>query len=109
MRRRRLATAAPAVHRRVPTKHPRHIVTEVGPIAEAFARARRVKPDVHVRDLVLLGAEAVVEQAKRERGDDERRAAAIERLIALTTDPDGIDHAAALEVGELRPELRHEH
>ena len=93
----------------MPTKHPRHIVTEVGPVAEAFARARRVKPDIHVRDLVLLGAEAVVEQAERERVDEERRAVAIERLFALTTGPDGIDHAAALEAGAFVPELRHEH
>lgn len=76
-------------------------------MAEAFARARRVKPDVHVRDLVLLGADAVVEQARQLEVDEERRAAAIDRLIALTTGPDGIDHAAAREVGEIVPELRH--
>jgi len=95
----------------MPTKHPRHIVTEVGPVAEAFAKARRVQPDVHVRDLVLLGAEAIVERAEQEEADEERRAAAIERLIAMTTTGDGIDHEAARYVHDVLgvPELRREH
>ena len=95
--------------RRVPTKHPRHIVTEVGPVADAFARARRVRPNVHVRDLVLLGAEALVEQEAREQADEGRRAAAIERLIELSLDPDGFDRKAAVHVHDVLgvPQLRH--
>lgn len=92
----------------MPTKHPRHIVTEVGPVADAFARARRVEPDVHVRDLVLLGAEAIVERGRQAEVDEERRAAAIEELIRMTTIGDSIDHGAAEYVhGRLgTPELR---
>jgi hypothetical protein len=92
----------------MPTKHPRHIVTEVGPVADAFARARRVEPDVHVRDLVLLGAEAIVERGRQAEVDEERRAAAIEELIRMTTIGDGIDHGAAEHVHEIlgTPELR---
>lgn len=93
--------------RRVPTKHPRHIVTEVGPVADAFARARRVDPDVHIRDLVLLGAAALEERGKREAEAEERRDAAIERLIALTTTGDGIDEEAGIYVHDVLgvPEL----
>ncbi len=75
----------------MPTKHPRHIVTETGPVADALSRARRVRPDVHVRDLVLLGAERVVE-------DEERRLAAIERLIARSGD---VDEAAGVHVHDV--------
>lgn len=61
-----------------------------------------MKPDVHVRGLVVLGAEAIVEQAERESADDEqRRTAAIKRLIAWTTQPGGIDHEAARHVNEV--------
>lgn len=80
----------------VPTKHPRHIVTEVGPVAEAFAKARKVRPDVHVRDLVLLGAEAVVARAEQAEADAQRRAEAIEELIAMSRDPDAFDREAGV-------------
>ncbi|MBA2348753.1 MAG: hypothetical protein H0V81_10710 [Solirubrobacterales bacterium] len=94
----------------MPTKHPRHIVTETGRIAEAFAKARRVKPDVHVRDLVLLGAEAIVEQAEQETVDEERRQRAIADLIALSQDPDAFDRDAAIHVHDVLgvPEIRGE-
>lgn len=94
----------------MPTKHPRHIVTETGVVAEAFARARRVDPDVHIRDLVLAGADAIVERGRQAEVDEERRAAAIERLIAMTTSGDGIDHEAAIYVHEVLgvPELQGE-
>lgn len=84
----------------MPTKHPRHIVTETGPVADAFARARRVQPDVHVRDLVIAGADAIVARGRQAEVDEEVRAAAIERLIELTTKPGGIDHEAALWLEE---------
>lgn len=94
----------------VPTKHPRHIVTEVGPVAEAFAKARKVRPDVHVRDLVLLGAEAVVARAEQAEADAQRRAEAIEELIRMTTTGDGIDHEAGIYVHDVLgvPRLRDE-
>lgn len=85
----------------MPTKHPRHIVTEVGPVAEAFAKARKVQPDVHVRDLVLLGAQALIERAERDEVDDERRAAAIEELIRMAQDPDAFDRDAGIHVHEV--------
>lgn len=92
----------------MPTKHRRHIVTETGPVAEAFARARRVQPDVHVRDLVIAGADAIVERGRQAEVDEEVRAAAIERLIELTTKPGGIDHEAGRYVHDVLgvPELR---
>lgn len=94
----------------MPTKHPRHIVTETGPVAEAFARARRVKPDVHVRELVLLGAEAIVKRAEQQVVDDERRQQAIADLIALSQDPHAFDRDAAIYVHDVLgvPELRDE-
>ncbi len=92
----------------VPTKHPRHIVTEVGPVAEAFAKARKVRPDVHVRDLVLLGAEAVVARAEQAEADAQRRAEAIEELIAMSRDPDAFDREAGVYVHDVLgvPRLR---
>lgn len=94
----------------MPTKHPRHIITETGPVAEAFAKARRVKPDVHVRDLVLLGAQAIVEQAEQVTVDEERRQRAIADLIVLSQDPNAFDREAAIHVHDVLgvPELRDE-
>lgn len=92
----------------MPTKHRRHIVTEVGPVAEAFSRARAVKPDVHLKDLVVAGADAIVARAEGEALDAEARAAAIERLIARTTRAGGVDREAALQVHDdgWTPDLR---
>jgi hypothetical protein len=73
----------------VPTQHPRIPVTNDPELAEALARVEHYFPDAPtariVRELALRGAEAI-EREQHERGD------AIERLIALFTEPnDSID------------------
>jgi hypothetical protein len=66
----------------MPTKHPRIAVTNDSELTNALSRVARYYEGVPaarvVRDLAIKGAEAVV----REQED---RAAAIERLIALST------------------------
>lgn len=82
----------------MPTKHPRVNVTKDQELAAAISRARPLMDGAAeatiVRDLAIRGAEALVD-------DDVRRREALERLIALTTDPDSdLDREALLTVRE---------
>jgi hypothetical protein len=83
----------------VPTHHPRIPVTNDPELAEALARVEHYFPDAPtariVRELALKGVEAI----EQEQG---ARADAIERLIALFTEPnDAIDVAVLERIDEL--------
>jgi hypothetical protein len=80
----------------MPTKLPRHTITETGPVAEAFARVRAVGEEPDVRRLVVLGAQKLIEEHHLRETDGQRRAALQERLIARTTRPGGVDTDAAI-------------
>ena len=87
----------------MPTRYRRIPVTNDPPLAEALARVERhfdgAPAAKIVHDLAIKGAEAV----EREQGD---RAQAIERLIALFTEPndaldlDYLKHVRELAWGE---------
>ena len=79
----------------VPTKRPRHTITEVGPVEEALRRARHAEGDVDMRELIVLGAEAVVGRARERARTDERRAGARENAVRRLLSGAGIDAAAA--------------
>jgi len=81
----------------MPTKHPRHTVTEVGPVATAFERARRVRADVKAADLVVLGAEALVERERASVQEAEQRRALRRRLRERVNEAGGLDRAALSE------------
>jgi hypothetical protein len=54
----------------MPTRHPRHTLTEVNDVAVALQRARELMPEVtdgqRLRRLVTLGADALAEETRRE-------------------------------------------
>ena len=83
----------------VPTQHPRIAVTNDPELASALERVEHYFPDAPtariVHELALRGAE-VIEREQTERGD------AIERLIALFTEPnDRIDLDVLEHIDEL--------
>lgn len=82
----------------MPTRHPRHTVTEVGLVATAFERARQVRADVKAADLVVLGAEALVERERASAFEDEQRSALRGRLRERVQS--GLDLAALSEARE---------
>ena len=81
----------------MPTKHPRIAVTKDAELAAALASVRgqfEGAPEARiVRDLAILGAEALT-------ADEARRQELTERLIAWSTSPDGIDREALRTVRE---------
>jgi hypothetical protein len=84
----------------MPTKRPRHTITEVGAVEEAFALLRAEVGDPDLRELVVLGAQRKLE-LEHERGRTAaRRRGLRERLIARTTEPGAIDRAAATAARE---------
>ncbi len=84
----------------VPTKRPRHTITEVGPVEEALDRVRAVQPDVDLRKLIVLGADEVVRRAELERHYKAYQAALRARLVERTTAAGGVDGEAAAYVRE---------
>lgn len=79
----------------VPTKRPRHTITEVGPVEEALDRVRAVHPDVDLRKLIVLGADELVRQTESEHRLKAYRAALRQRLVERTTAANGVDGGAA--------------
>ncbi len=62
----------------VPTRHPRHTLTETDDVARALRSARELLPDLtdgqRLRRLVAVGAEALSEDAERELRERRRHA-----------------------------------
>ena len=87
--------AAPGVTLPImPTKHQRHTITEVGPVATALERAREVRADVKAADLVVLGAEVLVERERAAAREDEQRGALRRGLRKRVIEGSGLDEAA---------------
>jgi hypothetical protein len=84
----------------MPTKRPRHTITEVGAVEEAFALLRAEVGDPDLRELVVLGAQRKLELEHERERTAARRCELRERLIARTTEPGAIDRAAATAVRE---------
>lgn len=80
----------------LPTKRPRHTVTEVGLVESAFEDVRRLGLEPDPRDLMIRGAAELVSEITKARAGSERRRALGERLIQRATHPDGVDKAAAV-------------
>lgn len=66
----------------MPTKHPRHMVTETGPVAEALAELRRAVGDdgFTLPELVVLGAQRRLAEERARQADGDR---ALRDLVAM--------------------------
>lgn len=84
----------------MPTKRPRHTITETGPVAEALERARSVAGSLDLKEIVVLGANAYADSELERQRSDERRAELRRRLLKRTLRPGAVDADAALEVRE---------
>lgn len=85
----------------MPTKRPRHTITEVGAVEEALAQLRAEIGEPDFRELVVLGVERKLEREHESARNEKRRAELRERLIARTTQPGGVDRDAASVVREV--------
>lgn len=72
------------------------MVTEVGPVADAFEEIRRLGFDPDPKDLLVRGARQFAAEIRQGRTDEARRRELRERLIRRTTSPAGVDTAAAM-------------
>lgn len=85
----------------VPTRRPRHTITETPPVERALRRLRALQPEapIDLKELVILGAEV---KAARLADDDDvsaRQRQRIERFLARRHG-DGVDAEAGLALHE---------
>lgn len=83
----------------MPTQRPRHTITETGDVAVAFQRVRALGVTPDPKQLVVLGAERLVEDAQREHDEDDRRRCLREELLRSTLDG-SVNTEAALAAHE---------
>jgi hypothetical protein len=84
----------------VPTRHPRHSITETPPVREALDALRRRGERVRLDDLVIRGARERLREMQAERDADARNAELRQQLIERMRTRDGIDVEAAYEIRE---------
>jgi hypothetical protein len=85
----------------VPTRRPRHTVTETPPVERALRRLRALRPGQRIdfQELVALGAEHKAQQLEREGDEGERRRSLIEQFLELGANED-VDASAGLDIHE---------
>jgi hypothetical protein len=82
----------------MPTRRPRHTITETPPVEQALRPLRTLQPErrIDFKELVILGAQTKAGQIEPEGGDpDQRHRALVEKFLELRAD-DQIDVAAGL-------------
>jgi hypothetical protein len=84
----------------VPTKLPRHSITETPPVREALDRLRERGVPVELPDLVVRGARDRLREIEEGVADDERRRALRARLLGRMRAGRGIDAEALRAVRE---------
>lgn len=85
---------------RMPTRHPRHSVTETPPVREALDALRVRGERVRMGDLVIRGARERLRELESERDDEAKRAELRRQLVEQLHTGEGIDVDAAYEVRE---------
>jgi Arc/MetJ-type ribon-helix-helix transcriptional regulator len=80
----------------MPTKLPRHTITETPSVREALDELRRRGEPVSLPELVILGARGLVEDLDRREDQRAHDAALRERLVARLRSGEGLDLDAAL-------------
>jgi hypothetical protein len=84
----------------MPTRHPRHSITETPPVREALDALRHRGERVRLDDLVIRGARERLREMK-DVDDDEARKAELRRdLVERLRTGEGLDVDAAYEVRE---------
>jgi predicted short-subunit dehydrogenase-like oxidoreductase (DUF2520 family) len=84
----------------VPTKLPRHTVTETPRVRAALDELRRRGERVVLADLVVRGASAVLEDLDRRAAKGDRDAELRARLVARLETGEGLELEAALKARE---------
>jgi hypothetical protein len=84
----------------MPTRHPRHSVTETPPVREALDALRRRGERVRLDDLVIRGANERLREMEAEHDANARDGELRQQLIGRLRSGDGVDVKAAYEVRE---------
>jgi hypothetical protein len=84
----------------VPTRHPRHSITETPLVREALDSLRRRGERVKLDDLVIRGARDRLRELEVGRGEDADKATLRRELVEQLRSGDGLDVDAAYEVRE---------
>lgn len=82
----------------MPTSRRRHTITEVGSVEKALDRVRAATGEPDIRELVVLGADVLLERQRVAREREGRREELRRRLIDRASTGEGIDLVAATEV-----------
>lgn len=98
---RRLPGAVPRCYTGpVPTRYPRHSITETPPVHEALSELRRCGERIRLGELVILGARERLRELQAERDDEARKLELRRQLVQRLRTGEGLDAAAAYEVRE---------
>jgi hypothetical protein len=84
----------------VPTRHPRHSITETPPVHEALSELRRRGERIRLGDLVIRGARERLRELQAERDDEARKLELRRQLVQQLRTGEGLDADAAYEVRE---------
>jgi hypothetical protein len=84
----------------VPTRHPRHSITETPPVREALDALRRRGERVRLDDLVIRGARERLREMEVARDQESRNIELRRQLIERLRTGEGLDADAAYEVRE---------
>jgi hypothetical protein len=84
----------------VPTRHPRHSITETPSVREALDELRRCGERVRLGDLVIRGARQRLAELQAERDEQAHKRDLRLRLIERLRTGEGLDAVAAYEVRE---------
>ena len=84
----------------MPTRHPRHLITETPPVREALDSLRRRGERVRLDDLVIRGARDRLKELEVGRGEEAEKTELRRELIEQLRTGDGLDVGACYEVSE---------
>lgn len=84
----------------VPTRHPRHSVTETPPVREALDALRHRGERIRLDDLVIRGARERLREMEAARDQESRDIELRRQLIERLRTGEGLDADAAYEVRE---------
>lgn len=87
--------------RTIPTRRPRHTITETAPVERELRRLRRVSPDSRIdfKELVILGARVKAAELERNPPGARPREELIERFLEMRASQE-IDADAGLALHE---------
>ncbi|MBA2429062.1 MAG: hypothetical protein H0V55_04985 [Thermoleophilaceae bacterium] len=85
----------------MPTRRPRHTITETPPVEQALRRLRSARPHerIDLKELVILGADEKAARGEGEGDPSDRRRALIEEFLHLRAD-DRLDATEGLALHE---------